>query len=1222
VAGHQWQATPQERFERLLRETEVATGILVNGREVRLVHAPKGETSGYLTFPVKAMSEPTGRLIFGAFRELLGSDRLFTAAAEQWLPTILADSRKAQAEVSTALAQQVLSALYQLLRGFQSANAKAQGKLLEEVLVQEPERVYRGLLTVLLRLVFLKFAEERDLLSRNGTFLQHYGVAGLFDRLREDYAQYVDTMDQRYGAWAQLLVLFRLTYDGCNYTGEDGRLHLPPRHGYLFDPDRFPFLEARPLGSLRQPGESIQTPLVSDLVVYRVLEKLLILDGERIAYRGLDVEQIGSIYESIMGFSLHVAQGPTVAIKSLKPHGAPACVNLDDLMAVPGGKRKEWLQKQTDQKLTGKAEEGIRAATAVEDLTAALAPKIDPEASPNRRAVPAGSLILQPSPERRRSGSHYTPRSLTSRIVAKTLQPILQRLGSYPKPEQILALKVLDPAVGSGAFLVEACRTLAELLVMAWRAHDCLPKLPPDEEPLTHARRLVAQHCLYGVDRNPMAVDLAKLSLWLVTLAQDHPFTFLDHAIRCGDSLVGVWVKDISRLFFDETGSGGAVQQVEEFIAKRVEQAKGARQSIQDSDDSTPEPIVLGHMAAFEKAADELRVLGDALVHAFFTGKTPKERKAKRTDAWALVHELVSLVNEGEALKTMAKALWGLTVHPFHWELEFPEVFFRENSGFDAIVGNPPFAGKNTLIEGNPANYLPWLLDLHVESHGNADLGAHFYRRAHDLLRKTGTFGLIASNTISQGDTRQTGLRWIRAEGGIIYAAIRRIPWPGVANVMTSMVFVHKGTFPGPFELDGRQVPLITAYLFHAGPDEAPQRLKANAGMSLVGSNILGMGFTFDDTDTKGVANSLAEMERLISSNPHNRERIFPFIGGDEINSHPEHLHHRYIINFEGFPLGRRDFKPTWKDSTEKQGWAFLSSGLVPLDYPGPVAEDWPELLSIIESKVKPVRMAQNREIRAKFWWHFAERAPALYEAIRGFSRVLACSAISKHHAFAFCDAKSIFSHNVMVFLNPSIPFATIIQSQVHTSFAEFFSSTLEDRLGYRPSDCLEPFPFPHNFVLVAGESYFSLRSKLMVQNRQGLTDIYNRFHSPQESDPGILQLRILHGAMDEAVLQVYGWTDLNLEYNFYPDFEPTNNEDGKPAKARFRYRWSNSLREEVLSRLLDLNAQRAAEESQIHRNGKASDTKQTKRPLKSKPNFAMSAETPLPYLTDPVEQG
>ena len=1230
VEGHQWQATPQERFERLLRETQVATGLLVNGREVRLVYAPKGETSGYLTFPVQAMCETTGRLIYGAFRELLGSERLFTAAQEQWLPTILADSRKAQAEVSTALAQQVLSALYELLRGFQTANAKSQGRLLDEVMDKEPDRVYRGLLTVLLRLVFLKFAEERDLLSRHGTFLQHYSVAGLFDRLREDYAQFVDTMDQRYGAWAQLLVLFRLTFDGCDFTGEDGRLHLPPRHGYLFDPDRFPFLEARPMGSSRQPAVPILTPLVSDLVVYRILEKLLILDGERIAYRGLDVEQIGSIYESMMGFSLHVAQGPTVAIKSVKAYGAPACVNLDTLLSVAGPKRKEWLQKETDQKVTGKAEEALKSSRTIEDLAAALAPKIDPEASPNRRAVPVGSLILQPSAERRRSGSHYTPRSLTSRIVGKTLQPILQRLGNYPKPEQILALKVLDPAVGSGAFLVEACRTLADLLVMAWRAHECLPKLPPGDEPLTHARRLVAQHCIYGVDRNPMAVDLAKLSLWLVTLAEDHPFTFLDHAIRHGDSLVGVWVKDIPGLYFDEKGSGGAVKQVEDFIASRIQDATRARQAIQDSDDSTPEFIVLGHMAAFEKVADELRVLGDVLVHAFFTGKTPKERKAKRTDAWALVHELVTHVNEGAALKSLVQALWSLSVQPFHWELEFPEVFFRENPGFDAIVGNPPFMGGKHISSANSEAYATWLNTIHEGGCGNSDIVAHFFRRAFNLLRHQGTFGLIATNTISEGDTRNTGLRWIRMNQGHIFYAIRRLPWPGAAAVVVSIVHIHKGTLAGPSELDGRTVPEITAFLFHTGPDEDPKRLLASTRKSWQGNIILGMGFTFDDTDTKGIANSIADKDRLIADNNKNSERIFPYIGGEEVNSDPKQQHHRYVINFEDFPLGRRELSPSWSKALEKHKAGYLSSGIVPLDYSDPVAEDWPELLEIVERKVKPARMGQGSIVSPSRWYRFARASQDLVNATSNLSRVMVISRVGQQGAFTFLPKGMVYANSLAIIALQSYAAFGTLQSQVHDAWMRFLGSSLKNDLRYTPEDCFETFPFPREFeqnsgLEQAGRNYFEHRAAIMVKHQEGLTTTYTRFHDVQDFDPDIFKLRILQQTLDEAALRAYDWLDLKLEYGFYPDFDPIEDEDGESSRVRLRYRWSNSLREEVLGRLLDLNAQRAIEEAEACRQRETLVLKPAKGSSKRgcAPKLQPKADGIMtPYLIDPEEMG
>ena len=161
-------------------------------------------------------------------------------------------------------------------------------------------------------------------------------------------------------------------------------------------------------------------------------------------------------------------------------------------------------------------------------------------ARPRRRVAASGTPILQPTGERRRTGSHYTPRSLTAPIVKYALEPAFDRLGSDATPDQVLDLKVCDPAMGSGAFLVEACRALGERLVAAWaRWPQTRPTIPADEDEELHARRLVAQRCLYGVDKNPRAVDLARLSLWLATLARDHEFTFLDHALKCGDSLVG-----------------------------------------------------------------------------------------------------------------------------------------------------------------------------------------------------------------------------------------------------------------------------------------------------------------------------------------------------------------------------------------------------------------------------------------------------------------------------------------------------------------------------------------------------------------------------------------------------------------------------------------------------------------------------------------------------------
>lgn len=254
---------------------------------------------------------------------------------------------------------------------------------------------------------------------------------------------------------------------------------------------------------------------------------------------------------------------------------------------------------------------------------------------------------------------------------------------------------------------------------------------------------------------------------------------------------------------------------------------------------------------------------------------------------------------------------------PFHWLLEFPEVFDRANPGFDAIIGNPPFAGKNTTIAANAEHYLDWLQILHEGAHGNADIVAHCFRRAYGLLREGGCLGLLATNTIRQGDTRATGLRPIRRAGGTIYTARRRTKRPGEAAVVVSVVHIVKGAFPGSCRLDSREVPLITAFLFHDGGDDDPMPLRANANKSFQGSIVLGMGFTFDDTDKKGVANPISLMHALIQKDPRNAEWIFPYIGGEEVSDSPTHAHHRYVINFEDFPRVRDPGLPRWLDCDE-----------------------------------------------------------------------------------------------------------------------------------------------------------------------------------------------------------------------------------------------------------------------------------------------------------------
>jgi hypothetical protein len=707
-----WHASPQAKFERLLRETEVPIGLLVNDTHLRLVYAPRGESSGFMTFSVAEMAQVAGRPIFAGLHLLLSAERLFTLPETQRLPAILAESRKYQNTVSTQLSKQVLAALYDLLRGLQAANDQRHGELLRDVLANDPNHVYAGLLTVLMRLVFILYAEDRGLLPGDPVYANYYSVTGLFERLRADAARFPDTMDLRYGAWAQLLTLFRLMYEG----GSHGDMHIPARQGYLFDPDRYVFLEGRPQGSRRHAADAFDIPRISDGVIHRVLTNLLILDGERLSYRTLDVEQIGSVYETMMGFNLEVAQGRSIAIKPTKSHGAPSTINLEALLATKATERIKWLADQTDQKLTGQAAIALKDAVCIDDVLAALDRKIDKNVTPN--VVPAGSMVFQPSDERRKSGSHYTPRSLTEPIVCTTLRPILERLGDQPTPEQLLDLKVCDPAMGSGAFLVEACRQLGDELVKAWHVHDCLPLIPPDEDESLHAQRLIAQRCLYGVDKNPMAVDLARLSLWLATLAKDHPFTFLDHSLRCGDSLVGLTKEQIASFHWKPSKKPLAEDVwFGDPIAEKMKTVTEYRQRILAARDDKPYEQLRQELVLADEALALARFTGDLVIAASFSASKNRERVERLN---ALARQLVTYLSKQgrmEDVLPLNQAVDRLRsgdrpIEPFHWEIEFPEVFSRENGGFDAIVGNPPFLGGRRIRGVLGDEYFDWLGSL------------------------------------------------------------------------------------------------------------------------------------------------------------------------------------------------------------------------------------------------------------------------------------------------------------------------------------------------------------------------------------------------------------------------------------------------------------------------------------------------------------------------------
>jgi hypothetical protein len=355
------------------------------------------------------------------------------------------------------------------------------------------------------------------------------------------------------------------------------------------------------------------------------------------------------------------------------------------------------------------------------------------------------------------------------------------------------------------------------------------------------------------------------------------------------------------------------------------------------------------------------------------------------------------------------------------------------------------------------------------------------------------------------------------------------------------------------------------------------------------------------------------------------------------VNSSPSHAHHRYVINF-----GER---------SEEE-----------------CRREWPELMGIVERKVKPERLKNNRESYRRFWWQYAEKRGELAMAISALDKVIvAGAAATSHLSFPILNATQVFSHKLIVFPISQYTWFACIKSRSHGCFAQAFSSTLGDGLTYNPSDCFETFPFPTALLNSAandpahsatrqtlesiGERYHQFRAELMLANNEGLTSTYNRFHDPAETSSGLMELRRLHGEMDQAVLEAYGWSDVlqvgpgnspcgfGLDYIDLEDDAQLSDElqeridsgdlffweadealdfqgqlrvTGAVKASRrlaWRYRWPDAVRDDVLAQLLALNAERYAEEMAQGLHGKtgkkpatnsAIDGKRRGRPAKA----------------------
>lgn len=584
VPAARWVATPLERMTQLCRSTGIRLGLVTNGERWTLVDAPVGQTAGYASWYAGLwLQEP---ITLAAFEALLGVRRFFAVADTDTTEALLDESVAFQQELTDQLGYQVRRAVEVLVQALDRADLDRNRELLREV---PPARLYDAALTVMMRLVFLFCAEERGLLLLGDeTYDANYAVSTLRALLREEADRVgVEVLERRQDAWARLLATFRAVHGGIEHEA----LRLPALGGSLFDPDRFPFLEGRAAGTSWRATPASPLP-IDNRTVLHLLEALQLLrtrgdglraEARKLSYRALDIEQIGHVYEGLLD---HVAvrvdadtlglagtkdKEPELSIDELERERHHGKDKLIELLREHTGRSTSALRNDLDATLDEDAQQRLLVACGNDK---ALLKRIAPYHALLRADVwgypqiyRANSFMVTGGPERRQTGTHYTPKSLTEQIVTETLEPVVYVGPSEGKPRdawklrsaaELLDLKICDMAMGSGAFLVQVCRWLAERVVEAWEeaerqgaaisaegeilevaaGRDLLPL--DREERLSFARRLVAERCVYGVDINPMAVELAKLSLWLVTLAKGRPFGFLDHNLRSGDSLLGI----------------------------------------------------------------------------------------------------------------------------------------------------------------------------------------------------------------------------------------------------------------------------------------------------------------------------------------------------------------------------------------------------------------------------------------------------------------------------------------------------------------------------------------------------------------------------------------------------------------------------------------------------------------------------------------------------------
>ncbi len=1168
-----WNASPAERMVELCRATGVRLGLVTNGEQWMFVDAPVGAVTSFASWYARLWGQEP--ITLQAFVNLLGIRRFFVDRDSQ-LPALLDNSLKHQDEVTDALGEQVRRAVEVLIQALDRADVDRNRDLLKGV---EPTELYVAGLTVMMRIVFLLSAEERGLLLMGDErYETNYAVSTLRMQLR---AETEEILERRWDAWSRLLSIFRAVFGGIDHE----LMRLPALGGSLFDPDRFPFLEGRAKGSRWKSDPATPLP-IDNRTVLLLLDAVQLFQGRTLSYLALDVEQIGHVYEGLLERTVVRAIEATLDLAATKNAKNPwvTLPELDDAAAKGGAGLEELLKDRTGSSASrvkndlgrvvddAAADKLLTACNADPKLRDRLKPyfhllRTDPWGYP--LVYPKGTFMVRTGTDRRETGTHYTPKSLTETIVKETLEPVAyvgpaegtpRQQWQLKSPAELLDLKICDPAMGSGAFLVQVCRWLAERLVESWAQAETNgkavtavgevvdqlgssePMRQDIEERLISARRLIAERCLYGVDMNPLAVELAKLSIWLITLSKGRPFGFIDHNLRCGDSLLGI--NSLEQLQYLDLAPG--IGSSKKLFAQKIDEAVSAAIAIRSDLHSRVINDIhdVEVMASLdEKARKTLQlpsVVADALIGEYLAahGKAVElsPLSIQVGDAVDLASEKIARIANSAARKLSSDLpAERLPRRPLHWPLDFPEVFNREKRGFDAIIGNPPFLGGLRITELYGDCYNTFLGRAYPPGGRLCDLSAYFFRRAYQLIAVGGTFGFLATNTISQGITQNNGLAPIRREGGHIYRAVSSFRWPGTASVIASLVHIIKGPWAGRRYLGSVAVTTISDFLDDTDPSTAVlERLKENHLKCSEGSTIWGDEFLISSS-------AAAEM---VSANGANARVVKPIIGGAEINRLIEITPQRWAIDFGELEEAE--------------------------------AELYREPFEHLRTRIYPVRKDLDPKKYGrvvKSWWKYFNARQQIYQKIRssGAQRVLGRSRVSDLHIVEWLPVDVVYTDAAVIFLFDDWSHFGVLQSAIHETWARYFASSLKNDMRYVARSCFDTFPFPNNVenneaISTISARYHDFRVELCRGMNMPRGKLFNLLHDPTVTSDGIHCLRNLTAEMDRAVLLAYGWTDIDLAHDFVA------------WKGKTRYAPSECARKVLLKRLSQLNGHRFKE--------------------------------------------